>query len=175
MIISTKLSLFYIYLSTFVQHISNDSTTPHCKIYPANKSRRWANVGLRLAQCCRQWPNSKPTLTQRLVFVGYILSMSVSIVLVGTAFITSTTLQLVVKMELIRNTLYTLRSFYHHKIRCVFVIAFSDRFNRPSTKHDVWSFSLQARRLCLYKLLAATNPVKLSPLSCSCAIYIEFQ
>ena len=32
--------------------------------------RRWANVGLLLAHRLRRWPNSKPTLAQRLTFAG---------------------------------------------------------------------------------------------------------
>ena len=37
--------------------------------YPAN-GRRLANVGLLLGQRRRRWPNSKPTLAQRLMFSG---------------------------------------------------------------------------------------------------------
>ena len=37
--------------------------------YPANM-RRWLNVGLLLAHRLRRWPNSKPTLGQRLMFAG---------------------------------------------------------------------------------------------------------
>ena len=32
--------------------------------------RRWANAGLLLAHRLQRWPNSKPTLTQRLIFAG---------------------------------------------------------------------------------------------------------
>ena len=34
------------------------------------RERRSVNVGLSLGQRRRRWPSSKPTLVQRLVFVG---------------------------------------------------------------------------------------------------------
>ena len=37
--------------------------------YPANM-RFWLNVGLLLVHRLRRWPNSKPTLGQRLIFAG---------------------------------------------------------------------------------------------------------
>ena len=42
--------------------------------HPAN-TRRWANVVLMLAQCCRQWANIKTTLAQRLMCPGHWLSI----------------------------------------------------------------------------------------------------
>ena len=44
---------------------------PDIVFYPANM-RCWPNVGLLLAHCLRSWHNSKPALSQRLMFVGYV-------------------------------------------------------------------------------------------------------
>ena len=44
--------------------------------YPANM-RRWANVGSLLGHRRRRWPNSKPTLGQRLIFCRVAVRCSV--------------------------------------------------------------------------------------------------
>ena len=44
---------------------------PDIVFYPANM-RRWPNVGLLLAHRLGSWPNSKPALSQRLMFAGYV-------------------------------------------------------------------------------------------------------
>ena len=44
---------------------------PDIVFYLANM-RRWPNVGLLLAHRLRSWPNSKPALSQRLMFAGYV-------------------------------------------------------------------------------------------------------
>ena len=41
--------------------------------------RRWANAGLLLAHRLRRWPNSKPTLAQRLMFAGLPLVLYVGL------------------------------------------------------------------------------------------------
>ena len=44
---------------------------PNIVFYPANM-RGWPNVGLLLAHRLRNWPNSKPALSQRFMFAGYV-------------------------------------------------------------------------------------------------------
>ena len=44
---------------------------PDIVFYPANM-RRWPNVGLLLVHRLRSCPSSKPALSQRLMFAGYV-------------------------------------------------------------------------------------------------------
>ena len=44
---------------------------PDIVFYPANM-RRWSNAGILLAHPLRSWPNSKPALSQRFMFAGYV-------------------------------------------------------------------------------------------------------
>ena len=39
--------------------------------------RPWANVSLLLGHRLRRWPNSKPTLSQRFMFAGFVFADSV--------------------------------------------------------------------------------------------------